>query len=194
MNDEELIIKYLEQNYYLATNNNGFIIAEKFNDKLIPIPEMVSILILIFTDNESTIKTFNNWLGQNQSIILNDLNDGLFIIEKTKGGLYLENEMVKNFKNLDNYFVCNFAYQWYVYNIINPKLKEILSELILKLGPRNWEVHKPNKGIYTLNQIKLDYFHADTPRQFIYIAQEYEKWYENQVILASEATMNIKYL
>lgn len=79
---------------------------------------------------------------------------------------------------------------------MNPKLMYIKNyfpeNIILKLGPRNWQAHYKNgkpfilkSAIDDLDEIGLSWVNTQIVRHF------YDKWYEDEVINASERYMGI---
>ena len=90
---------------------------------------------------------------------------------------------------LEHHQLINFAKEylnnWYSETVIGGKVKELLSQLVITLGPRNWVVtwigHGPlSKATLLKNFINESTFHNQ------FILDMYDKWYEGAVIEASD--------
>jgi hypothetical protein len=98
--------------------------------------------------------------------------------------------IVDNFKQLaieieTHYDYCiNKVNQWYSDVVLKDKVDDLLSQLIIILGKRNWEVRWIGHGILTENKL----FESLREHNYhkTYILNKYDEWYSNAVILASE--------
>jgi len=112
------------------------------------------------------IKLFNAELGSKR--LIEDFQDE-FILE--------HNQLIT--------FAKEYLNNWYSETVIGGKVKELLSQLVITLGPRNWVVtwigHGPlSKATLLKNFINESTFHNQ------FILDMYDKWYEGAVIEASD--------
>ena len=77
--------------------------------------------------------------------------------------------------------------EWYSGKFIREKLDKFFPELVITLGPRNWRVTWIGHGELTKDKL-LDYLQEDE-YHLSYITQQYDKWYEDAIIEASERYM-----
>lgn len=115
------------------------------------------------------IKSFNAELGSKR--LIDDFQDE-FILEHHQLITYAK-EYLNN---------------WYSDTVIGGKVKDMLSQLVITLGPRNWVVtwvgHGPlSKATLLKNFLTESEFHHQ------FILNMYDKWYEEAVMEASERVM-----
>lgn len=82
-------------------------------------------------------------------------------------------------------FAKEYLNNWYSETVIGGKIKDMLSQLVITLGPRNWVVtwigHGPlSKATLLKNFITESEFHHQ------FILNMYDKWYEEAVMEASD--------
>lgn len=85
-------------------------------------------------------------------------------------------------------FAKDYLNRWYSETIIGDKVKELLSQLVITLGARNWVVtwigHGPlSKSTLLKNFINESEFHHQ------FILDMYDNWYEEAIMEASEKVM-----
>ena len=82
--------------------------------------------------------------------------------------------------------------EWYEKNHLQKNIQKFLDQLILVLGPRNWEVKQIGSGKYDSISI-LKSFPNEDPSTYPLITQKFNEWYEEAVIKASESEMKKAY-
>jgi hypothetical protein len=115
------------------------------------------------------VKSFNSELGSKK--LIDDFQDE-FILEHHQLITYIKEHLNR----------------WYSETVIGGKVKDLLSQLIITLGPKNWVVtwigHGPlSKATLLKNFLNESEFHHN------FIIDMYDKWYEEAVIEASERVM-----
>tara|TARA_R110000782_G_scaffold144871_3_gene237714 strand:- start:14432 stop:15505 length:1074 start_codon:yes stop_codon:yes gene_type:complete len=80
--------------------------------------------------------------------------------------------------------------KWYNINVLNPKIDDFLSQLIVSLGKNDWKTYWIGHGLLTESKMKLYFREEDYQENYIQI--RYDNWYENAVILACEKELNFK--
>jgi len=82
-------------------------------------------------------------------------------------------------------FVREYLLKWYKDTVIDEKIDDLLSELVITLGPRSWKVTWIGHG--ELNRPKIEsLFGLQSPSIYEYIMKRYDQWYETAVEIASE--------
>lgn len=106
------------------------------------------------------------------------------------------NELLKPFtENLKfettkiNQFAMNYLNKWYAESIVGEKVNDILNQLVITLGPRNWIVTWIGHGKLTRDKLLNDFILEDEYHHK-HILRMYDKWYETAVIEASERVLN----
>ena len=93
---------------------------------------------------------------------------------------------------LEHFKIISFAKEylnnWYAESIIGEKIKDLLSQLVLTLGQRNWVVTWIGHGPFSKKRL-LEKFINESEYHHDYILNMYDKWYEDAVIEASEKAM-----
>ena len=115
------------------------------------------------------IKTFNAELGSNR--LIDDFQDE-FILEHHKLITYAK-EYLNN---------------WYLETVIGGKVKDMLSQLVITLGARNWVVTWIGHGPLSKATL-LKNFMNESEVHHNFILDMYDKWYEDAVMQASERVM-----
>lgn len=100
------------------------------------------------------------------------------LLEAMEPLLRQENEYQKN--KLEEYLN-----KWYVDNIFNDKVTDLLSQFVLTLGSTDWIVTWIGHGKLKPNTLR-DYFKKENAHCFRYALGMYEEWYEKEVIEMSE--------
>jgi len=77
---------------------------------------------------------------------------------------------------------------WYAETIIGDKISDLLSQLVITLGPRNWVVTWIGHGPFSKKRL-LEKFINESQYHHDFILNMYDKWYEDAVIDASERAM-----
>ena len=115
------------------------------------------------------IKGFNSELGSKR--LIDDFQDE-FILEHHQLITYAKEYLNK----------------WYSDTVIGGKVRDLLSQLVITLGPRNWVVTWVGHGpISKATLLKNFIVESDFHHQFI--LDMYEKWYEEAVMEASDRVM-----
>jgi hypothetical protein len=82
-------------------------------------------------------------------------------------------------------FVREYLLKWYKDTIIDDKMDDLLSQLVITLGPRSWKVTWIGHG--ELNRPKLEHvFGNQSPSIYDYILKKYDQWYDTAVEIAAE--------
>jgi hypothetical protein len=102
-----------------------------------------------------------------------------------------ENELkFEGFKQQE--FVREYLLNWYKDTVIDEKMDELLSELVVTLGPRSWKVTWIGHG--ELNRPKLEtVFGNQSPSIYEYIMKRYDQWYEVAIEKACEKLISKNY-
>jgi DNA-dependent RNA polymerase auxiliary subunit epsilon len=89
-------------------------------------------------------------------------------------------------------FVREYLLKWYKDTIIDEKIDDLLSQLIVTLGPRNWKVTWIGHG--ELNRPKIEsIFGSQSPSIYEYIMDRYDLWYDRAVEKAVEKLVTSNY-
>jgi hypothetical protein len=88
-----------------------------------------------------------------------------------------------------NQYAMNHLNKWYAETIIGEKVNDILNQLVITLGPRNWIVTWIGHGKLTREKLLKDFILEDEYHHK-HILRMYDKWYETAVIEASERVLN----
>ena len=119
---------------------------------------------------ENYVSTFDTNFGSIK--MMNDFQDEFI----------LEHEKIISFAK-------EYLNNWYSETVIGSKVKDLLSQLVLTLGSRNWVVTWIGHGPFS-KRILLEKFINENAYHHNYILTMYDKWYEDAVIEASEKAMN----
>jgi len=95
-----------------------------------------------------------------------------------------ENELkFEGFKQQE--FAREYLLKWYKDTVIDEKIDDFLSQLIVTLGVRSWKVTWIGHG--ELNRPKIEsVFGAQSPSIYEYIMERYDEWYDTAVENAAE--------
>jgi hypothetical protein len=78
-----------------------------------------------------------------------------------------------------------YLLKWYKDTVIDEKIDDLLSQLIITLGPRNWKVIWIGHG--ELNRPKIEsIFGSQSPSIYSYIIKRYDEWYDSAIQIAAE--------
>ena len=95
-----------------------------------------------------------------------------------------ENEMkFEGFKQQE--FVREYLLKWYKDTVIDEKVDDLLSQLVITLGPRSWKVTWIGHGELTRPKIE-SVFGSQSPSIYEYIMKRYDQWYETAIEYAAE--------
>ena len=86
-------------------------------------------------------------------------------------------------------YALSFLNEWYSETVIGKKLDIFFKELVITLGPRNWIVTWVGHGALSREKLLRNFLHEDEYHHK-YIMKMFDKWYELEVIEASERMMN----
>lgn len=89
-------------------------------------------------------------------------------------------------------YIVEIVNDWYHVNLLKDKLNELTSQLVITLMKQNWRVTWIGHGELTKEKF-YDFFKDETVFLKKIANREYEKWYEEAVISASEKMMGIIY-
>ena len=89
-------------------------------------------------------------------------------------------------------FAKEYLNKWYSETVIGEKVKDLLSQLVLTLGPRNWVVTWIGHGPFSKKRL-LEKFINENAYHHDYILDMYNKWYEEAVIEASEKVIGFRH-
>lgn len=81
---------------------------------------------------------------------------------------------------------------WYKDTIIDEKINDLLSQLVVTLGPRNWKVTWIGHGELTRPKIE-SVFGNQSPSIYEYIMKRYDVWYDSAVEKASDRLISSNY-
>jgi len=118
---------------------------------------------------EEYVKGLNNEI--NSVKLINDFQEE-FILEHHKLISYMK----------------EYLNDWYSKTIIGDKVSDLLSQLVLTLGSRNWVVTWIGHGPFSKKRL-LEKFVNENHYHHDFILKMYDKWYEDAVIEASEKAM-----
>jgi hypothetical protein len=99
---------------------------------------------------------------------------------------------IEDFENKLNFegfkqqeFAREYLLKWYKDTVIDEKIDDLLSQLIITLGPRNWKVIWIGHG--ELNRPKIEsIFGSQSPSIYSYIIKRYDEWYDSAIQIAAE--------
>lgn len=124
--------------------------------------------------------------------ILHKLENYVSTFDTNFGSIKMMNDFQDEFI-LEHEKIISFAKEylnnWYSETVIGSKVKDLLSQLVLTLGSRNWVVTWIGHGPFS-KRILLEKFINENAYHHNYILTMYGKWYEDAVIEASEKAMN----
>lgn len=86
-------------------------------------------------------------------------------------------------------FANEYLMTWYKDTVIDEKINDLFSQLVVTLGPRNWKVTWIGHGELTRPKIE-SIFGSQSPSIYEYIMKRYDVWYDGAVERASERLMN----
>lgn len=89
-----------------------------------------------------------------------------------------------------NQYAINHLNKWYAETIVGDKVNDILNQLVITLGPRNWIVTWVGHGKLSREKLLKDFILEDEYHHK-HILKMYDKWYETAVIEASERILNM---
>jgi len=89
-------------------------------------------------------------------------------------------------------FSKDYLNHWYSETMIGEKVRDFLSQLVITLGAKNWVVTWIGHGPVTKEKL-LNQFSNENTYVYELIIQMYEKWYDENIIEASEKIMNKKH-
>lgn len=98
--------------------------------------------------------------------------------------------IVENFKQLTIEVETHYDYcidkvnEWYGEVALKDKVDDLLSQLVITLGSRDWQVRWIGHGILTEDKLCESFREHNYHKS--YILKKYDEWYEKAVILASE--------
>lgn len=122
---------------------------------------------------EEYVKAFNTDFGSVKMI--NDFQDDFI----------LEHEKIISFAK-------EYLNNWYSETVIGGKVKDLLSQLVLTLGSRNWVVTWIGHGPFSKRRL-LEKFINESSYHHDYILNMYDKWYGDAVIEASEKAIGFRH-
>jgi hypothetical protein len=150
--------------------------------------------IVHFKNNEHYSEAFiTNYFNDyyNQKFIMPKVNDFIKKVNLEKGSRYMTDDFIENL-DFENTIQKDAAIKalnlWYSETIIGDKVQDLLSQLVITLGRRNWHVTWIGHGPMTRARF-LEYFKNESDFQMDFISRMYNDWYENKVIDASEREM-----
>jgi hypothetical protein len=94
--------------------------------------------------------------------------------------------ILEHFKIIE--YAKSYLNNWYAETVIGGKVSDLLSQLVLTLGPRNWIVTWVGHGPFSKKRL-LEKFITESEYHHDFILNMYDKWYEDAVIDASERAM-----
>jgi len=86
-------------------------------------------------------------------------------------------------------FANEYLITWYKDTVIDEKIDNLFSQLVVTLGPRNWRVTWIGHGELTRPKIE-SLFGSQSPSIYEYIMKRYDIWYDTAIEKASERLMN----
>ena len=93
-----------------------------------------------------------------------------------------ENEHIKGLIN-------TFIGEWYCDNILDDKLNDMYSQLVITMGRTNWVVTWIGHGKMDVSRF-LEQFRNEIPAVVAVVQNRYEKWYMDSVTDATESILN----
>ncbi len=85
-------------------------------------------------------------------------------------------------------FVLEYLNEWYSTSILGGKITDFFRQLVITLGPTNWKVTWVGHGEVTQAMIRQE-FRDESEHQVKIVFDKYHKWYEEEIIQASERMM-----
>lgn len=120
---------------------------------------------------------------------LKNIDVNLLSFDKTISDF--EKEMTfEGFKQRE--FVREFLINWYKDSVIDEKLNDLFSQLVVTLGPRNWKVTWIGHGELTRPKLE-SIFGSQSPSIYEYIKGRYDVWFDNAIEKAAEKLISKNY-
>jgi ferritin len=87
-------------------------------------------------------------------------------------------------------FVLDYLNEWYSTSILGQKITDFFRQFVVTLGPTNWKVTWIGHGEVTQAMIRQE-FRDESEYQLKIVFNKYHKWYEEEIIQASERMLKI---
>lgn len=87
-------------------------------------------------------------------------------------------------------FVLEYLNDWYSTSILGEKITNFFRQFVVTLGPTNWKVTWIGHGEITQAMIRQE-FRDESEHQLKIVFSKYHKWYEEEIIQASERMLKI---
>lgn len=147
-----------------------------------------------FKGNETFGEAFvtNNFNSYyNEKFIMPKVSEYVKQVNLEKGSKLMIDEFIESLN--DETFIqkdkaTKALHDWYSEKVIGDKVRSFLTQLVMTLGKRNWQVTWIGHGPITRNQF-LSQFKDESDFHHDFIMMTYDDWYDTKVIEASERMM-----
>lgn len=133
-----------------------------------------------------------NYLTPNVNVFLEKLSS----YGEVKGSKYLVKAFVDITGIHENEFQLKIAKKmildWYEKNQLPKNIDKFLEQLVLILGPTNWQVKQIGGGNYNISSI-FEHFPNEDQSMYSLISSKFNDWYEEEIVKASELEMKKAY-
>ena len=130
----------------------------------------------------------------NEKFILPRVKEYVDQVNLEKGSKLMVDEFIESLKyegiqQKDK--ALQYLHDWYSEKVIGGKVRDFLSQLVMTLGKRNWQVTWIGHGPFTRNML-LKHFQDESDFHHDFILRMYDDWYDGKVVESSERIMNAK--
>lgn len=182
---QKAIITYYRENVVGGKLNNFLKSIDLSLGTIILSKDLVNAMVGDLENYHSYIvDTFDNYYRENH--LDKVIKDYIKTLNSEMNSQYI----VDNFKQLSIEIETHYDYcidkvnEWYGKVALTDKVDDLLSQLIIVLGKRNWEVRWIGHGL--LDENKLFQYLMEHNYHKSYILKKYDEWYSKAVIAASE--------
>lgn len=132
----------------------------------------------------------------NQAVLLPKLEKHIQYLKKVDSDRLSFDKAITDFENELKFegfqqreYANEYLLTWYKDTVIDEKINDLFSQLVVTLGPRNWKVTWIGHGELTRPKIE-SIFGSQSPSIYEYIMKRYDVWYDGAVERASERLMS----
>lgn len=182
---QKSIITYYKENVLPDKVNKFLTSMDLSSGTIILSKELVNAMIGDLENYHSYIvNNFDNYYRENHLDKI--IKDYIKTLNKNMNSMFI----VNNFKQLSIEIETHYDYcidkvnEWYGEVALKDKVDDLLSQLIITLGSRDWQVRWIGHGLLTEDKLCESFKEHQYHRS--YILKKYDEWYDKAVIEASE--------
>jgi hypothetical protein len=188
-NEKAKLVKDLDDFVKKQNTNNGFV-------------KISELVLKKFSDSDKYNKAFVlEYLSDyyNNTVLLPKLEKHIEYLKMVDSDRLTYDKTIADFEKKLEFegfkqreFANNYLLNWYKDTIIDEKINDLLSQLVVTLGPRNWKVTWIGHGELTRPKIE-SVFGNQSPSIYEYIMKRYDVWYDSAVEKASDRLISSNY-